>query len=416
MASAEAGTRSASSSSDGKRRRAKPILLNRLEGCSGTVNAAMAIPHEDAVISVSEDATIRVWLKRDSGDYWPSICHACPCPASSMDYDGTSKRLFAGLETGTVVEFLLADDLNRMTLKRSYSAHMARVTDVSVSLDMNYLLTAGRDKYFQWHCTDTGRRLGGFKSDAWCTAVQFDPVTRYVFVADYAGQINVLKLEEQNLSHVTTLKGHSGSIRSLAWDPDNRLLFSGSFDESIIVWDIGSQKGTALELHGHVEKVRGLDFVPHAKKLFSSGDDAMLIVWDMTADRKETPEWTESDTCQRCGSAFFWNFREMWATKQLAVNRQHHCRRCGKAMCDPCTMKTSPIPPLGFEMPVRVCNDCFKDMDDSEKVSKAQFFEMKHRVSYLQVDLSKRRLITSGFDNTIKIWDIKSLLDPVPSN
>ena len=61
MASAEAGARGASPSTssgggDGKRRRAKPILLNRLEGCTGAVNAAVAIPHEDAVISVSEDA------------------------------------------------------------------------------------------------------------------------------------------------------------------------------------------------------------------------------------------------------------------------------------------------------------------------------------------------------------------------
>ena len=43
-----------------------------------------------------------------------------------------------------------------------------------------------------------------------------------------------------------------GSVRSLAWDAESKLLFSGSFDESIIVWDIGGQKGTALELHGHM--------------------------------------------------------------------------------------------------------------------------------------------------------------------
>lgn len=28
---------------------------------------------------------------------------------------------------------------------------------------------------------------------------------------------------------------------------------------------------------------------------------------------------------------------------------------------------------------------------------------MKHRVAHMQIDLSKRRLITSGFDNTIKV-------------
>ena len=43
----------------------------------------------------------------------------------------------------------------------------------------------------------------------------------------------------------------TGSIRCLAWDETRNLLFSGSFDESIIVWDIGGQQGTAFELQGH---------------------------------------------------------------------------------------------------------------------------------------------------------------------
>ena len=42
-----------------------------------------------------------------------------------------------------------------------------------------------------------------------------------------------------------------GSVRCLAWDEDRSLLFSGSFDQSIIVWDIGGQQGTAFELQGH---------------------------------------------------------------------------------------------------------------------------------------------------------------------
>lgn len=49
----------------------------------------------------------------------------------------------------------------------------------------------------------------------------------------------------------TCSQGHNGSIRSLAWDAERQLLFSGSFDQSVIVWDIGGGKGTAFELQGH---------------------------------------------------------------------------------------------------------------------------------------------------------------------
>lgn len=38
-----------------KRKHLKAVLVNKLEGCSDTVNMAVTIPHEDAVISVSDD-------------------------------------------------------------------------------------------------------------------------------------------------------------------------------------------------------------------------------------------------------------------------------------------------------------------------------------------------------------------------
>jgi len=43
----------------------------------------------------------------------------------------------------------------------------------------------------------------------------------------------------------------TGSVGCLAWDADRKLLFSGSFDQAIIVWDIGGKQGTAFELQGH---------------------------------------------------------------------------------------------------------------------------------------------------------------------
>lgn len=38
-----------------KKKNPRPILKNKLEGCSDVVNEARIIPHEDAVITVSDD-------------------------------------------------------------------------------------------------------------------------------------------------------------------------------------------------------------------------------------------------------------------------------------------------------------------------------------------------------------------------
>lgn len=61
----------------------------------------------------------------------------------------------------------------------------------------------------------------------------------------------MLKVEASNISLVTCLSAHTGSIRTLAWDTEKQLLFSGSFDQNIRVWDIGGREGVAYELHGH---------------------------------------------------------------------------------------------------------------------------------------------------------------------
>lgn len=58
--------------------------------------------------------TVRVWLKRDSGQYWPSICQYMPSGCTSMFYTPETRQLFIGQENGTVSEFTLATDCNRI--------------------------------------------------------------------------------------------------------------------------------------------------------------------------------------------------------------------------------------------------------------------------------------------------------------
>jgi hypothetical protein len=75
--------------------------------------------------------------------------------------------------SGVLQEFTLAPDFNRMTPVRNYPAHQARVTSIHFALICEWVLSIGRDKMFQYHCSETGRRLGTFQSEAWCTALAY---------------------------------------------------------------------------------------------------------------------------------------------------------------------------------------------------------------------------------------------------
>lgn len=79
----------------------------------------------------------------------------------------------------------------------------------------------------------------------------------------------------------------------------------------------------------------------------------------------QTPVWVESDNCQRCQRPFFWNLKSMYDQKTIGL-RQHHCRKCGKAICDSCSSNRTTYPLMGYEFAVRVCDECHSEIKDDE--------------------------------------------------
>ncbi|XP_045480023.1 zinc finger FYVE domain-containing protein 1-like [Harmonia axyridis] len=59
--------------------------------------------------------------------------------------------------------------------------------------------------------------------------------------------------------------------------------------------------------------------------------------------------WTPDDQCINCSNCM----REFGP--QLLL---HHCRECGKGVCDNCSLKRKPVPLRGWDFPVRVCDNC----------------------------------------------------------
>lgn len=389
----------------------KPELMHKIEGCTDEVNGAVIIPGEDGVISISSDRSVRVWLLRDSGQYWPSICHYYTDTApTSLSYCHERRLLFIGLDSGAVDEWEVARDYNSITSVRKYHAHLSRVSDTSFSPASNWILSSGRDKYFYFHCTVTGKRLGGYLCNAWCTGLAYDEEAQYVFVGDYSGAITVCKLEQSGVKFINTLKGHSGSIQCLAWDGTRNWLYSASYDASVFVWDIGGRRGTVYELHGHRSKVTSLVYSPAHSRLVSAGEDRRLVCWDMGVTRQETPDWAQSDFCQLCNRPFFWNVKAMYEQKTVGL-RQHHCRRCGKAVCDYCSSKRSILTDKGHEYPVRVCEECHISIKEGEKKPLANFFDTRNVVKHLHFDASRCLLASVGQDNVIKLWQMREVLE-----
>ena len=61
---------------------------------------------------------------------------------------------------------------------------MGRVTGICFSLEDEWVLSVGRDKYFQWHETKKGKRMGGYQTQAWCTSIKY-PFNHYIQYCEY---------------------------------------------------------------------------------------------------------------------------------------------------------------------------------------------------------------------------------------
>uniref|UniRef100_A0A0E9PC02 FYVE-type domain-containing protein n=1 Tax=Anguilla anguilla TaxID=7936 RepID=A0A0E9PC02_ANGAN len=87
----------------------------------------------------------------------------------------------------------------------------------------------------------------------------------------------------------------------------------------------------------------------------------------------QTPEWQDSDSCQKCEQPFFWNFKQMWDSKKIGL-RQHHCRKCGQAVCGKCSPKTLHHPDSwGLSFEVRVCDPCHESITDEDRAPRQTF-------------------------------------------
>jgi len=76
---------------------------------------------------------------------------------------------------------------------------------------------------------------------------------------------------------------------------------------------------------------------------------AVTVVFNLL---ERIPQWTPdaaSTHCMLCQLEF-----------TLLTRRKHHCRCCGALVCADCSARQAVLPDLGYDTPVRVCDNCFR--------------------------------------------------------
>jgi WD40 repeat protein len=114
----------------------------------------------------------------------------------------------------------------------------------------------------------------------WVRCLSFTPDSQTLVSGSFDQSIKLWQVADQKLIH--ELKDHHKGVFALAVSADGRTLASGSWDETIKLWDIAT--GELLSnLEGHRTSVRALAASPDNQLLISGSFDNTVRVWQLAS-------------------------------------------------------------------------------------------------------------------------------------
>eukprot|EP01087_Luapelamoeba_hula_P001378 TRINITY_DN1110_c3_g1_i1.p1 TRINITY_DN1110_c3_g1~~TRINITY_DN1110_c3_g1_i1.p1 ORF type:complete len:1128 (-),score=267.37 TRINITY_DN1110_c3_g1_i1:47-3430(-) len=84
----------------------------------------------------------------------------------------------------------------------------------------------------------------------------------------------------QTMKLLDELKGHNGPISCLAFSPNSNILASGSWDNSVRLWDVFTGSSRASETLAHPGDILALAFRPDGRQLAVSSMTGQIHFWD----------------------------------------------------------------------------------------------------------------------------------------
>jgi len=275
---------------------ASPILTSaitprqKFEGHTDDVWGVIHLPEGQRIITCSYDGSLRVWNLK-SGEQLREDWRDGVSQVESIALSPDGKKVVSGSTNGAVRLW----DIDTCKVITTWMGHTDRVVSVFWSQDGRRVLSGSEDGTArQWDVEsgETQNVESGEAILAWirtghiCVwAVVYSPDMTLIATAgrdgpwfDTSSSVQIWDAKTGEL--VATLKGHTDSVRCVAWTKDGKTLISGSFDHSIRTWNTTKWEQTAV-LDKHTHNVFALAISPNGRILASVSGDKTARLWNL---------------------------------------------------------------------------------------------------------------------------------------
>jgi WD40 repeat protein len=140
----------------------------------------------------------------------------------------------------------------------------------------------------------------GHKGPVW--SVAFSPDGQHIVSGSYDQTVQVW--DAKTGKHVMKpFEGHTGQVWSVAFSPDGQQIVSGSYDHIVLVWSAKTGKHVIGPFEGHTGPVSSVAFSPDAQHIVSGSHDQTMRVWNAKMN-KHVPKPFEEHTYPVSSVAF----------------------------------------------------------------------------------------------------------------
>lgn len=221
-----------------------------LEGHKGYVTGAAFSNDGKWLATSGEDEVIRLWAMPE-GTPGPVLTgHGFPVQAVAFSPDSAVIASAAGDEDRvTKAGEVRLWNVATADLRAELPGHKKAATGVAFSPDGKWLVSTSVDEAVNVYDVQTGKALGFFGGHGRPTnAALFAPDSRMVISAagGRAKGNNTVKLWlREDGDEKASMEDHEARVTCIALSPDAKTLASGSYDKSVILWNVASLLGAA---------------------------------------------------------------------------------------------------------------------------------------------------------------------------